>query len=272
MLWIRFHFIADTSEQGTDIKMINIEKAIKEVLDELAFCPAGFEAEARNEAVNPQDVPKMLEHSLLTVDLTHEALVNECRLARNLQIAAVCVAPYYADEAVQLLGGSSVAVCTAVGFPSALMSTEGKVADVRACVLSGASEIDLAINVAAVKSGKFDVVEQDFRRTADAAQGKVIIKAVFEHGSYNDFEKEQVLAIIKRSGAQFLKIQNMTSGHGAKAEDIRFVQGILGSGIKIKIDGGVKTLSQALELIGAGASRIGLTATKAVVEEVGASY
>ena len=252
--------------------MINIEKAVKEVLDELACNPVCSEAAPKIEAVNPQDVPKMLEHSLLTVDLTHEALVGECRLARNLQIAAVCVSPYYADVAVQLLGGSCVKVCAAVGFPSALMSTEAKAADIRACVLSGADEIDVAINVAAVKSGNFALAERDFQCAVDAAQGKAIIKAVFEHGSYSDFEKEQVLAIIKRSGAQFLKIQNMTSGHGARARDIQFVQSILGRDIKIKIDGGVKTLSQALELIDAGASRIGLTATKAVVEEVGASY
>ena len=252
--------------------MINIEKAVREVLEQLACRPVNSGPDVGVGTVNPQDVPKMLEHSLLTVGLTYEALVEECRLARNLQIAAVCVAPYYAGEAAVLLGGSSVAVCAAVGFPSALMSAEAKAADVRSCVLSGTGEIDLAINVAAVKSGNFALAEKDFLCAVEAAQEKALVKAVFEHGSYNDVEKEQVLTIIKRSGAGFIKIQNMTSGHGARAEDIRFVRDVLGRDIKIKIDGGVKTLQKASELIAAGASRIGLTATKAVVEEAYASY
>ena len=220
-----------------------------------------------NAILDVHDIPRRLEHSLLTVDLTLESLLSECKTARNLQVATVCVAPYYVADAVQMLSGSSVGVCAAVGFPGAFISTEAKISDVHSCVLQGASEIDLAINIALIKSGKFVKAEIDFLSAVESAQGRAVIKAVFEHGSYDLNEKIKVLDIIKRSGVPYLKIQNMTSGHGARCEDILFVRDIIGDGVKIKIDGGVKTLDQTIKLFKAGAYRIGLTATKAIAEE-----
>jgi len=217
--------------------------------------------------ISPQDIPGRLEHSLLTVGLTRESLLTECRLARNLLVATVCVAPYYVSDAVDMLTGSSVGVCAAVGFPGAFMSTEAKIADVHTCAFKGASEIDLAINITMIKSGDYTNAEIDFRSAVEAAKGRAVIKAVFEHGSYDISEKKRVLDIIKRSGVPYLKIQNMTSGHGARIEDILFVRETIGDSVKIKIDGGIKTLEQATLLCSAGASRLGLTATKDVAEE-----
>ena len=246
--------------------MVDIEKLIREIKEELEG-KQNVTSHTASSNITVCDVPRRLEHSLLTVGLTREALLADCRLVRTLQVAAVCVAPYYVADAAEMLAGSSVLVCAAVGFPSAFMSTEAKAIDVRSCVAQGAAEIDLAMDIAAVKSGNFVKAEKDFMRAAEAAQGRCVVKAVFEHGSYDDSEKESVLRIIERSGVPYLKIQNMTSGHGARVEDIRFVRDILGSNIKIKIDGGVKTLDQAMELFRAGAYRIGLTATKTVAEE-----
>ena len=244
--------------------MIDIDKAVREVLRELVQpqCVGPSACE-----INPFDIPRKLEHSLLTVGLTREELLKGCRMARSLSVAAVCVAPYYVADATEALTGSPVVVCAAVGFPSALISTEAKIADVRACVTRGASEIDLAIDVAAVKSGNIPKAEKDFYRAAQAAQGYATVKAVFEHSSFTGREKEAVLLMIGRSGVPFIKIQNMTSGHGARCEEIRLVRDVLGDKIKIKIDGGVKTLEHALELFSSGASRIGLTATRKIAEE-----
>lgn len=244
--------------------MIDIEKAIREVLTELEKPQTGKSASKR---ILPCEVPRTLEHSLLNVGLTVEALRDECRLARQMQVATVCVAPYYVAEAVEMLKGSCVAVCAAVGLPSAFISTEAKAADVRSCVMYGAAEIDLAINIAAVKSGDIKKAEKDFMSAVRAADRSVIIKAAFEHGSYSDEERTAVLEMIGRSGVKYVKIQNITSGHGARREEINLVRGILGDKVKIKIDGGVKTLEQAMDLIDAGAARIGLTATGKVVEE-----
>ena len=236
--------------------MVDIDKTIRELLEELAL-----------PGVDPRTVAGRLEHSLLTVGLTVDSLKEECRIARDLRVAAVCVAPYYVTETVSYLAGSEVAVCAAVGFPSAFISSKAKVADVQACVMQGAKEIDVAINIAAVKSGCFSEAEKDFISAAGAAGGKAVVKAVFEHGSYDDAEKRAILEMIGRSGVPFIKIQNMTSGHGARIEDIRLVRSVLGNKIKIKIDGGVKTLAQAKELLESGADRIGLTATRVVAEE-----
>lgn len=256
--------------------MIDIEKIVKDLLAELDKpgdkSPSPVERPAAPalscmETLAPWDVAKRLEHSLLVADLTRETLLTQCRMARDLQIAAICVAPNYVSDAVEILAGSGVAVSTAVGFPSALLSTEAKIADIRACVMDGAAEIDLAIDIAAVKSGNMAKAEKDFTRAVEAAGGRAIIKAVFEHGSFDSDEQKQVLEMIGRSGVPFLKIQNLTSGHGARREEIALVQSVLGDKIKIKIDGGVKTLEQAMALFRAGAERIGLTATKAIVDE-----
>jgi len=244
--------------------MIDIERTVRDVLYELeGRQPEG--AALKETDVN--EVPGRLEHSLLNVGLTCDELLSECRTARQLQVATVCVAPYYVSEAVRMLEGSGVAVCAAVGLPSAFMSTEAKVADVRACIMFGASEIDLAINVAAVKSGDYSKAEKDYMSAVRAADGRAAIKAAFEHGSFNTEQRHFVLDMIGRSGVKFIKIQNITSGHGARPEEVLLVREILGDKIKIKIDGGVKTLNHAMELFKAGAARIGLTATRAVAEE-----
>ena len=244
--------------------MVDIEKAIKELLEDLVLPP---DILATGKGENPRNVTGRLEHSLLTAGLTLEALREECRMARDLRIAVVCVAPYYVAEAVSFLAGSEVLVCAAVGFPGAFISTQAKAADVQACVMLGAKQVDVAINIAAIKSGCFFEAENDFLSAVRAAGERADVKAVFEHGSYDDAEKRAVLEMIGRSGVPFVKIQNMTSGHGARVEDIQLVRSVLGDRIKIKIDGGVKTLAQARELLESGANRIGLTATMAVAEE-----
>ena len=243
--------------------MIDIERTVREVLSELDEPQVEW---ASLKEVEICEIPRRLEHSLLSVGLTREELLNECRLARTLQVATVCIAPYYVTEAVRMLEGSGVLVCAAVGLPSAFMSTEAKIADVRACVMHGASEIDLAINIAAVKSGDYTTAERDFKSALYAANDRAAIKAVFEHSIYDARECDFVLDMIGRSGVKYIKIQNITSGHGARVEEIMNVRGILGDKIKIKIDGGVKTLNHAMKLLNAGASRIGLTATRAVAE------
>lgn len=241
--------------------MMDIKKIQAELMQELEGGPV------HREARGGGDIPSMLEHSLLVPDLTLAKLEEDCTMARKLRIGAVCVPPQWVGEAKELLRGSTVKTASAVGIPSPLMSTKAKVADVRNCVMLGAEEIDIAVDVAAVKSGLLEKAEKDFFAAVDCAAGRAEVKASFEHGAYSDDEKAWVLQMIKRSGAKYVKIQNLLSGHGARVEDIRYVKSQLGNKIKIKIDGGVKTLAQAKKLIAAGADRIGLTATKAVAQE-----
>ncbi|MEA5003729.1 MAG: deoxyribose-phosphate aldolase [Christensenella sp.] len=243
---------------------MDIQKIVQEVMQEMgtqqagapqAYCPQGFE------------VPAHLEHSLLNPDMTEEKLLEECLVARRCCVAAVCVAPYYVSAAAQALRGSGVAVCAAIGFPHGAMSGAAKIAEARECIRNGATELDVAVNILAVKSGHMADARAELEQVMDIARGKAKVKAVFEHSVYTDSEKAAVLHMAKGCGVEFVKIQNVLSGKGAEAEDICYAKNILGSNVDIKIDGGVKTLEQAMTLLDAGAQRIGLTATKAVSQQ-----
>lgn len=217
--------------------------------------------------IKGSDVVATLEHSLLNPDTTLEKIRTECEIARKYSVAAVCVAPYYVSAAFEILQGSPVAVGTAVGFPHGCMSQAAKIAEVKEAIFNGATEIDVALNNLAIKSGRLDTAQQELEQIVRVAQGKAKIKAVFEHSLFTDEEKRKVLGMLPSTGVDFVKIQNMLSGHGARPEDVRLVREIVGRHVRIKIDGGIKTLQQAETLLAAGASRLGLTATAKIAEE-----
>ncbi len=226
----------------------------------------------REERVKPKaeiwysDIPARLEHSLLNPDTGVAQIMDGCMLAKKYGIAALCVAPYHVAAAAEQLYGSRTAVCAAVGFPHGCMSTAAKVAEIRECTNQGAKEIDVALNVLAIKSKDFTGAKNDLLACVDAANGRALVKAVFEHSLFTDDEKKYVLEMIPQCGAGYLKVQNMLSGHGARVEEIRLVRSVIGDSVRIKIDGGVKTLEKAIELFDAGADRIGLTATAAICD------
>ena len=132
---------------------------------------------------------------------------------------------------------------------------------------NGATEIDVALNLLAIKSGRLDVAQRELEELVRMAAGKAKIKAVFEHSAYTPAEKRAVLTMLRSSGVDYVKIQNMLSGHGARVEDVTLAHEILGRNVGIKIAGGIKTLQQAEALLAAGASRLGLTATAKIAEE-----
>ena len=244
---------------------MDIQKIVQEVMQEMG----GKETDSVVSAYCPQEfeVPAHLEHSLLNPDITKDKILEECLVARKYCVAAVCVAPYYVDIAAEALRGSGVAVCAAIGFPHGAMSLAAKLAEAKECIRSGAAELDVAVNILAVKSGRMADARSELEQVMDVARGKAKVKAVFEHCVYTQEEKAAVLHMVKTCGAEFVKIQNVLSGKGAEAEDICFAKGILGSNVDIKIDGGVKTLEKAMELLRAGAQRIGLTATEVVARQ-----
>ncbi|MEA4911941.1 MAG: deoxyribose-phosphate aldolase [Oscillospiraceae bacterium] len=213
------------------------------------------------------DIPEKLEHSMLGQDLTREKILKESALARQYGVAAICVSPYYVPAAFSVLYGTRTAVCAAVGFPQGAMSHEAKLAEIRACTNAGATELDIALNMLAIKSGEYDAARRELCEEVAVAGIRARVKAVYEQGSYTPDERRIVLQMIADSGAEFVKIQNLTSGHGARVEDVAFVRGEIGDSVKIKIDGGVKTLETAESLLSAGADRIGLTATEAVAKQ-----
>lgn len=241
---------------------MDIDKIVCELLNDLSPTPG-------SEQVCVRDVPGHLEHSLLNPDISLSKIIEQTLLARQHNVAAVCVSPYYVPFAAEVLRGSPVKIGTAIGFPHGAMSYEAKLAELKNCIAMGAEEIDVSINMLAIKSGRIEDAKTELDCLVAAANGRAVIKAVFEHSVYTDEEKLSVLQMIVASGAEYVKIQNVLSGKGAEASDVIFAKNFLRNAVKIKIDGGVKTLKKAIELIAAGADRIGLTATIAIAIESG---
>jgi len=239
---------------------MDIDKIIREVTKEIESNPSRDTVSSQSD-VDVRNIPAKLEHSLLVPDIKRQKILDECAAAIQYGFATVVVSPYYVPDAAEALLGTRVAVCTAVGFPYGTITAKAKTEDVKQCILMGASEIDVAVNMQAVKSGNMDEARREFDLIMNAAQGKAIIKAVFEHSIYTEDEKLAVLQFVKSSGAQFVKIQNVLSGKAASTESVQFVRNVVGRALQIKIDGGVKTMEHAVALFAAGADRIGLTAS-----------
>ena len=245
---------------------MDIEKLVDEVTREVGPLLTGS-GKHEKPGVKPWEILSRFEHSLLNPDAGLEKVMAECAVARRYPVAAICVAPYYVPMAKEALRGRGVKVCAAIGFPHGCMSALAKLVEAVDCMKNGADELDVAVNILAVKSGRMADARNDLEQITAAARGRAVVKAVFEHSVYSDEEKKSVLEMAGACGVDYVKIQNFLSGKGADAEDIMYVKRILGGDVKIKIDGGVKTVAKALELFAAGADRIGLTATAAISEE-----
>lgn len=253
---------------GGKLLVNNVEiEAIKREIE--SMLSDSLVSRTADPAVTGADVICHLEHSLLNPDTTLDTIMRECEVARRVGCAAVCVAPYYVSAAKIALFGSNVAVGTAVGFPHGCMSTAAKLAELQECIANGAQEIDVALNNLAIKSGKLGEAKEELKKVLALCKGRALVKVVFEHGIFDEVEKKNVLKMIRDCGAGFIKIQNMLSGHGARVEDVRLASCVLGCNVEIKIDGGIKTLEQAQQLLAAGASRLGLTATEKIAAEAG---
>jgi deoxyribose-phosphate aldolase len=180
-------------------------------------------------------------------------------------MANVCVSPYYVPLAAEYLRGSGVKVCTAIGFPHGAASTAAKVAEAREAIQNGAEELDVAMNILAIKNGELEEAQRDLNEVAFVARGRALIKAIYEQCLYSEQEKVQALQIARAAGVDFVKISNALSGKKASAEDVRFVRGVLGSGIGIKIDGGIADAQTVRELMAAGAGRFGCSKSVQII-------
>jgi len=247
---------------------MDIEKLIREVSEEIGAVSSAGEGSDKKDAAALNEIALKLEHSMSAPDLCEKTVLEACKQARKYHIAAVCVPPYHTSAAKQALMGSGVAVCTLIGVPNALFSMDAKLADVRYSLLSGADELDVAINGMAVKSGRIGDALRELSAIVDAAKGRAIVKAAVELSLFTEGERQRVLYMVKESGAVYVKIQNVLSGKAADPIDIKYVKEVLRGNVRIKIDGGVKTPEKASSLLSAGADRIGLTATFDILEKI----
>jgi deoxyribose-phosphate aldolase len=248
-----------------DIEAI-VAKVTQEVYARLAL--SGQDNGAKPTAVQLRpgaDLASKLEHSLLNPDTSASKIRQVCDEARQYGFANVCVSPYFAGMAKEWLSGCSAGICVPVGFPHGAASTKAKCAEIREAILNGATELDVSLQIVAIKSGYFDAVEKDLYEMISVVGGRARVKAIYEQGLLTDDEKRRVLAMIKKSGADYVKISNALTGAKACVEDVKFVRSIVGTGIGIKIDGGIKDAKTAAALLDSGADRLGCSASVQIV-------
>ena len=230
---------------------------------------AGADRIAATLGVAPTDgaLSHMIDHTLLKADATQDEIARLCYEARKHDFASVCVNPSYVRLCAELLDGTDVLVCTVVGFPLGATSTEAKTFETQKAVRDGATEVDMVINVGALKSRDYEVVEHDIASIARACHaGDAILKVIIEAALLTDEEKVAACQLAKVAGADFVKTSTGFGPGGATPEDVALMRQVVGSEMGVKAAGGIKTTADAKRMIEAGASRIGASASIKIVQ------
>ena len=211
--------------------------------------------------VSKMKISGMTDHTLLKPQATEKDIVALCHEAQLHKFATVCVNPIYVQTAAKLLHGTGIGVVAVVGFPLGATFTEVKIQEVYMVKAHGGKEVDMVMNIGWAKSGHWDEVEQDVARVVEAAQGcGLLSKVIIETSLLSDDEKKKAAEIVKRSGADYIKTSTGFAGGGATVEDVRNLKEWVGENVKVKASGGVRTKEFALELVEAGAERLGTSA------------
>ncbi|WP_128102165.1 deoxyribose-phosphate aldolase [Paenibacillus sp. DCT19] len=200
---------------------------------------------------------KMIDHTLLRADATQSEMVKLTEEAKQYQFASVCVNPGWVAYAAEQLKGTGVDICTVIGFPLGASTSETKAFETTDAIAKGATEVDMVINISALKDGKDDYVEQDIRAVVEAAAGKALVKVIIETCLLTDDEKVRACQAAIRAGADFVKTSTGFSTGGATPEDIALMRRTVGPDVGVKASGGVRSLEDMQKMIEAGATRIG---------------
>ncbi|MBV9506115.1 MAG: deoxyribose-phosphate aldolase [Acidobacteriia bacterium] len=232
-----------------------------------------FEAEAdrgsAGEGLTKIDpaISRLIDHTILKPDATEADVVKVCQEARRYGFASVCVNPFWVPLVRAELAGSPVKVCTVIGFPFGAGATETKVAEAETALRGGAQELDMVINIGALRSGEEDTVRLDIRQVAEAAhRAKAIVKVILETALLDDDQKAAACRLAKRAGADFVKTSTGFGPGGATAHDVALMRAVVGPEMGVKASGGIRTLSDLKTMTAAGATRIGASASVKIVE------
>jgi deoxyribose-phosphate aldolase len=233
---------------------------------------AGADRIASTLDVAPIDgsLSHMIDHTLLKPDATQDEIARLCYEARKHGFASVCINPANVKLCGELLKGSDVLICTVVGFPLGATSIESKVFEAQKAIRDGATEVDMVINVGALKSHDYQLVQRDIASVAHVCHGDdAILKVIIEAALLSDEEKVAGCQIAKVAGADFVKTSTGFGPGGATAEDVALMRRVVGPKMGVKAAGGIRTYADAQRMIAAGASRIGASASVKIVGEAG---
>jgi deoxyribose-phosphate aldolase len=214
------------------------------------------------------EIAKMLDHSLLQQTLTDDELERGCVLAREHGVASVCIKPYAVRRAAEILAGSGVATGTVIGFPHGAHLTRIKVAEALAALDDGAVELDMVVNIGKVRSGDWRYVSDDIAAVVEAAHRRgALVKVIFENCFLDNAQKEQLCRICGEVRADFVKTSTGYGDGGATDEDLTLMRRCSPPHVRVKAAGGVRTLDRLLAVKALGVSRVGATASVAILDE-----
>jgi deoxyribose-phosphate aldolase len=230
---------------------------------------AGADRVSASERLTKIDpaIARLIDHTLLKPEATRADILKLCREARQYGFASVCINPYWVPLVRSELAGSPVKVCTVVGFPLGATSTEAKAAETDAAVRAGAQEIDMVINVGALRSGDHEAVKLDIQQVVKIAhEAGAIVKVILETALLDDNQKAVACTLAKLAGADFVKTSTGFGPSGATAHDVALMRQVVGPEMGVKASGGIRTIDDVRKMAAAGATRIGASASVKIVE------
>lgn len=215
-----------------------------------------------------EQVAKTIDHSILKPDFTYADVEAGAELALKYNTASYCIRPMDVPAAAKALAGSTVNVCTVIGFPHGSTTTATKVFETADAIKNGAVEIDMVINVSALLSGDYDYVEQDIRGVVEVAHASgASVKVIFETAFLNDEQIVKACQLTEKAGADYVKTSTGFASAGATLHNVQLMKETVGDRLKVKSSGGVRTLDQLIDYMDAGVTRSGCSATEQVLEE-----
>jgi deoxyribose-phosphate aldolase len=221
-----------------------------------------------SQTITYEQLAKVIDHSLLRPELTEAEVLAGCELAARYHTATVCVKPCHVRLAAAALQGSDVLVSTVVGFPHGSNLTAIKVAEAQHAMADGAVELDMVLNIGALRSGQVDIVREDIHAVCAAAHARgAKVKVILENAYLTDEQKVLACRLSEEAGADWVKTSTGFAPSGATLEDLRLMRRSVSEKVQVKAAGGVRSLAALLEVIDTGATRCGATATAAILDE-----
>lgn len=250
-----------------------IDKITKEVLSRLNEKMKSPETEKKEGSsgsgskpvITPADLAGYIDHTLLKPEADQSQFEKLCDEALKYRFKSVCVNSGWVSFVAKRLRGSGIKICSVIGFPLGEMDTRSKAFEAQTAISNGANELDMVINVSALKSKDYKLVEEDIRAIKRACRSNTLLKVIIETVYLTEEEKVMACEIAKKADADFVKTSTGFSGGGATVEDIILMRRVVGPGMGVKASGGIRSYDQAVALIHAGANRLGCGASVAII-------
>ncbi|TES92289.1 MAG: deoxyribose-phosphate aldolase [Candidatus Cloacimonadota bacterium] len=215
------------------------------------------------------DIASIIDHTLLKPDATEKDIKKVCREALTYGFVSVCINPFWVKLVSRLLQNSTVKTCTVIGFPLGSNAPEVKAFETRNAVMNGAEEVDMVINIGALKSGKYEEVKRDIEGVVKASGPHVMVKVILETGLLTDEEKIKGSVLAMEAGADFIKTSTGFGPGGATAYDVALMRKAVDGCLGVKAAGGIRSYEKTVEMLKAGATRIGASASVQIVKRQG---